>query len=418
MLSILIFLFMVGLLVSNKLPMATSAILGCTLMVILGVCDFKTAFAPFASSTVILTVGVMIIGAAMSETGLAALIGKKIVELSKGSERKLIFGAYFAAAFMSMFLTNSAVLAIFIPIMMGLSTSDGRIQTKNLIMPIAIACVLGGGSTLAGSTQQLVAQGFLEDLNIRTFSMFDLTPVGFTIVIVGCIYCLLIGYPRGKKIWGSESVSAMAWEAQGPREYDRKKIICMIAIFLFTIVFYITSWLPLAITSTLGALLCIATGCITQENAIKGVNWNVVGRLGGCLGAAKALEIGGGIQIISEFFGQLIGSDISPYALFVAVIIITQLISRFVSASVALTIVLPIFISVVHPLGLNTFTYVLGATLASPVVLSTPLASSTLGFAMSAGYQFRDYFKYSFFLDILGAITICVLVPLFYGLKM
>lgn len=143
-LSLIIFIACIALFIWDKLPMATTAILGCVLMVLFGVCEFKTAFGQFASSTVILTIGVMIIGAAISETGLAATIGAWIVKVSHGSETKLIVGTYLASAFMSAFLTNSAVLAIFIPIIMGLSISNANIKAKNLIMPIAYGCVIGG----------------------------------------------------------------------------------------------------------------------------------------------------------------------------------------------------------------------------------------------------------------------------------
>ena len=55
--------------------MATSAILGCALMVMFGVCDFQTAFGQMASGTVIMLIGVMVTGAAVSECGLASYIG-------------------------------------------------------------------------------------------------------------------------------------------------------------------------------------------------------------------------------------------------------------------------------------------------------------------------------------------------------
>ena len=200
--SLIIFAFCIVLFVWDKLPMATTAILGCALMVIFGVCDFKTAFGQFSSSTVILTIGVMVIGAAISESGLAATIGNWIVKISKGSEVKLIIGTYLVSAAMSAFLTNSAVLAIFIPIIMGLSLANKEIKSKNLIMPIAFGCVIGGASTLVGSTQQMTAQGLLEDAGAQMFRTFDFTPVGGIILILGLLYCLFIGRKRGEKIWG------------------------------------------------------------------------------------------------------------------------------------------------------------------------------------------------------------------------
>ena len=97
-LSLIIFAACIILFVVDKLPMGTTAILGCVLMVIFGVCDFKTAFGQMASSTVVLTIGVMMIGAAISETGLAATIGDWIIKISRGSETKLIIGTYLVSA--------------------------------------------------------------------------------------------------------------------------------------------------------------------------------------------------------------------------------------------------------------------------------------------------------------------------------
>ncbi len=416
--SLIIFIACIALFIWDKLPMATTALLGCALMVVFGVCDFSTAFGQLASSTVVLTIGVMIIGAAISETGLATTIGDKIVMASKGSEKKLIVGTYIVAALMSAFLTNSAVLAIFIPIIMGLSSKKVCIKAKNLIMPIAIGCVLGGASTLVGSTQQMTAQGLLEEFGAQTFKTFDFTLVGGVITLLGLVYILEYGYKKGIKIWGNdEEIDENSPQFVCPPKPEKSKMIIVAVIFAFTVVFYITEWLPLAITSTIGAILCIITGCISQKKAISKVNWNIVGRLAGCLGLAKALEVSGGTDLIARGFSYIIGNQISPFLLFCIIVLLTQVISEFISNSTALLIVLPIVLAIAPSRGLNPYTYALGATLASGVALSCPLASSTLGMSMSVGYKFRDYFRYSFPLDVIGYVMIIMMVPLIYGLS-
>ena len=412
--SLIIFAACIVLFVWDRLPMATTAILGCVAMVLFGVCDFKTAFGQFASSTVILTIGVMIIGAAISETGLAAAIGAWIVRVSRGSERKLIIGTYLVSAMMSAFLTNSAVLAIFIPIIMGLSNKD--IKAKNLIMPIAYGCVIGGASTLVGSTQQMTAQGLLEEAGLRTFKTFDFTLVGGILVLLGLVYCLFIGYKRGQKIWGDREDEYELQTAQAGAEYSKAKMITVALIFVATVVLYITEWIPLAVTSTTAALLCIITGCISQPKAISSVNWNIVGRLAGCLGIAKALEAAGGTKLISEGFQLLVGNGISPFLLFCILVLMVQVTSQFISNSTAILIVLPIVISIAPALGLNAYAFALGITLASGVALSCPLASSTLGMSMTVGYRFNDYFKYSIFFEIISYLVIILTVPAIYGL--
>ena len=416
-LSLIIFTFCIILFIWDRLPMATTAILGCVLMVIFKICNFKTAFAQCASSTVILTIGVMMIGAAISETGLAATIGAWIVRVSKGSETKLIIGTYLVSAAMSAFLTNSAVLAIFIPIIMGLSAANDKIKAKDLIMPIAYGCVIGGASTLVGSTQQMTAQGLLEESGARLFKTFDFTLVGGVLVILGLVYCLTAGRFLGDKIWGKRPDDDADYDIHPvAANYKKSKMIIMAVIFLLTVVFYITEWIPLAITSSSAAILCIITGCIPQKKAFTAVNWNIVGRLAGCLGLAKALESSGGTKLIAQAFSNVVGDSLSPFLLFAILVLLVQVVSEFMSNSTAILIVLPIVLSIAPQLHLNPYSFALGITLASGVALSCPLASSTLGMSMSVGYKFNDYFKYSIFYDILAYLVIIAMVPAIYGL--
>lgn len=418
-LSLIIFVACIGLFIWDKLPMATTAILGCAAMVVCGVCKFNDAFGSFASSTVILTIGVMVIGAAISETGLAATIGAWIVKVSKGSETKLMIGTYLVSAFMSAFLTNSAVLAIFIPIILGLSASNANLKAKTLIMPIAWGCVIGGASTLVGSTQQMTAQGLLEEAGVQMFQTFSFTPIGLILIICGLFYCLFIGRKRGEKIWGNRADDDVDVDYTANTDvstFSKAKMITVGVIFLVTVVFYITEWLPLAVTSTSAAILCIVTGCITQKKAISSVNWNIVGRLAGCLGLAKALQVAGGTALIAEGFTKLVGDSLSPFLLLCIVVFLTQFTSMFISNSTAILIVLPIILAIAPGMGLNPYPYALGMTMASGIALSCPLASSTLGMSMCVGYKFNDYFKYGIFFDIFAYIVIIVSVPLIYSL--
>lgn len=416
-LSLIIFIATIVLFIIDKLPMATTAVLGCTVMVLSGVSDFKTAFGQFSSATVILTIGVMIIGESISETGLADFIGNWIVKVSKGSEKKLIAAAYLTSCFMSAFLTNSAVLAIFIPIVIGIGRSNKAIKPRNIIMPIAYGCVLGGASTLVGSTQQMTAQGLLEETGNRVFRTFDFTPVVGIIIILGGIYCLTIGYSIGQKIWGNRPDETDEFKSTHVAvEANKPKMIIMTLIFTATVVLYITEWIPLAITSTSAALLCIITGCISQKKAIFSVDWNIVGRLAASLGLAKALESAGGTALITEIFKYVVGENISPLLLFCIVVFLVQMTSNFMSNSTAILIVLPIIIAIAPEMGLNTYAYALGITIGAGIPLSCPLASSTLGMSMSAGYKFNDYFKYSILFEIISYSAVVILVPLLYRL--
>lgn len=131
LLSLIVFGIFILLFIWDKLPMATSAILGCVVMVVLGLSDFGTAFGQFASSAVILLIGVMVVGSALAETGVVAAFGRIMTKYSRSNERIIILVAYILACVLSAFLTNATVLSIFMPIIIG--TSAWRLTPVNPI---------------------------------------------------------------------------------------------------------------------------------------------------------------------------------------------------------------------------------------------------------------------------------------------
>ncbi len=415
--SLIIFFICIFLFFIEKLPQASIAILGCALMVLFGVCDFSVAFGSFASSTIVLMIGIMIIGAAISETGLSNIIGDFVLKISGNSETKLIVFSYLLSAVMSAFLTNSAVLAIFIPIIYAAAQKSSSISVKRTIMPITLGCILGGASTLSGSTQQLVTQGLLESNGLTLLKMFDLTPVGLTLIVFGLIYCLTLGRRISQKVWKCDDDFDYKDEVHY-KTPNKKKIIIVSVIFGITVVLYITNVIPLALTSTLSAIACIFTGCIQQNKAIKAVNWDIIGRYGGFLGMAKGLEVSGGSKLLSDGISLLLGDSVQPVLILLLVIIVTKVISEFMSPSAALLITLPFVFSIANIEGLNTYAYAIAATFASSTALCTPLASTTLGMSMSVGYSFKDYGRYYVWFDIVTTFIIMGIVMALYPLKL
>ena len=416
--SLIIFVFTIILFILDIFPMATTAILGCVLMVVFGGSSFSAAFGQLASSTVILTIGIMVVGQALMDTGMAARIGRVVARFSKGNERGLIAISFVVAAAMSMFLTNSAVLACFFPIFASISSTNPQYNMRNLIMPIAIASVVGGGSTLVGSTQQMTANGLVETALGYGYSIFDFTKTGIFVMIAGLLYCVFIGYPLGKKLWGDRP-SEDGFVAEKMEINETKfKTISISVIFLGMLVLYITELIPIAVTSTVAAVACIVTGCTSQNAALKNVNWNIVGRLGGCLGLAKCMEEGGGIELLKNGFLRIIGPDFSPFLLFVIAVFAVQLFSEFMSNSTAILIVLPLIIAIAPSMNLNIFSFGMGISLGSSFCSACPLASSTMGMSMGGGYTFKDYFKYGVVYDVICFFLIIIVTPFFFPLTM
>jgi di/tricarboxylate transporter len=77
-----------------------------------------------------------------------------------------------------------------------------------LLMPMAFGSLMGGTMTLVGTSPNIIVSQMREDLTGEPFRMFDFTPVGFSIAVVGVAF-LAFGYrllPAGRK--GAASIDA------------------------------------------------------------------------------------------------------------------------------------------------------------------------------------------------------------------
>ena len=337
---------------------------------------------------------------------------------SKSDERKIIAIAYIISYVMSAFMATSSVLAMFMAILFGMNTRDGKINHLNLIMPILVSSIFGGISTLVGSTQQVFANGLIEELGYQ-FKVFDFLPTGLILGVIGFVYCTFIGYKRGKKIWGDrEATEGAELTVVTAGEINKRKFYTMIGIMIFMVVGFVTEFITPAMTATVAGCLCIITGCVTQKKAISYINWNVLGRLGGVLGLSKVLTAAGTIDLMSGWVQKIISPSMSPWILFAACVLLAQLLSMVLFNSTAILLVLSFVLTLVEPMNLNPVAFAFGITMGASVVFSSPLAGTSNQMTMAAGYKFRDFIRYGLPIDIAGYLVLIIFVPIFFPLTL
>lgn len=428
-LSLIIFAVCVVLFVRNKLPISVTALLGLSTMVLTGVVNFSDGFKNFGCSTIVLICAMMVVGKATFNTGLAQTIGERVIGLARGNERLIIIIATALTATVSAFLSNIATLAIMISILTGICAGNKNVKFMNVVLPVSMAAVLGGAATLVGSTTQLTAQGLLEEyLGVgKGFAFSTFAVPGVLIIVMLVLYAGFIGYPLGKRLWGNRPeynetpVSEANEELPTP---NKKKMIIMSVVFLFTIIMFvfcdrIKLLIPnfnIAMVSIVSALTCILTGCIDHKTAIKSINWTLAIWFCASLGMAVGLDKSGGGELLANWFIGLFGKNISPFVLFAAFLILVIVLTQFLSNSTVLAIVLPIVFSLTGNMGLNTFSYAAGLTIAGAMAVATPLANTTIGMSMVAKYKFSDYLKYGGPLTLITMIIILILAPILWPL--
>ena len=426
--SIIILSICVVLFVSEIIPLPTTAVLGCTAMAACNVCSFSEAYSGFASNTVMMVIGVIVLGNAMFETGAAQILGRGIVKMAGDNERNVLVLSMIAAAALSAFLSNSATVAMFIAIITGVAATSKNIRKKNLFMPIGMAAVAGGCCTLVGSTPQVVAQGILIDRIGEGFNFFDFALPAVPIVIAMIIYFATIGRLIGMKTWGNryeegiEEVSEVPQEAadvvKAEKEVNMTKIYIVLAIFALTITGFITGVFQVGLTSMIAALACVITGCISQKKAFEKMDWVAVTVLGGALGIATGLDVSGGGKMIANGFINLVGIEASPFIIFSAIVFIVMALSQFMSNTATTAMVVPISIFICQDLGLNPFAFAMGIIIAANMSFSTPVATTPITLTLVGGYRFMDYVKVGGLFNVICYFLVIVLIPLFFPLAL
>ncbi len=427
-LSLIIFGVCVVLFIWNRLPISVTALLGLTAMVLTGVVSFSDGFKNFGTSTIVLICAMMVVGKATFNTGLAQVAGEKVIGLAHGNERLIVILATAMTALSSAFLSNIATLAIMISILTGICAGNQNVKFMNIILPVSMAAVIGGAATLIGSTTQLTAQGILEEYLGQSFTFSTFVIPGGLICVILVVYCGLIGYPLGKKLWGNRPEYHETPVSEGGEALptpDRKKMTVMSVIFAVTVLLFIfcdqiKKVIPnmnIAMVSILGCLACVLTGCIDHKSAIKSVNWSLAVWFCASLGMATGLEKSGGGELLANWFIGLFGSNASPFVLYAAFLVLVVVLTQFLSNSTVLAIILPVVFSITGELGLNTFSYAVGLTIGGAMAVATPLANTTIGMSMVAKYRFSDYFKYAGPFTLMALLVLLLLVPVLWPLS-
>jgi di/tricarboxylate transporter len=97
------------------------------------------------------------------------------------------------AAVLSGFMNNVGALALLMPVAIQIADRLALPPGK-ILMPLAFGSILGGMTTLIGTPPNLIVSGFRAEVSGTSFSMFDFTPVGVPIAIVGLVFLALIGW--------------------------------------------------------------------------------------------------------------------------------------------------------------------------------------------------------------------------------
>lgn len=185
-LTLIILLLASIMFVSGKVRSDLVAVSALSLLVILNILDTGEALAGFASSVVIMMIGLFIVGGAIFQTGLAKIVSSKLLNLAGTNETRLLVTVMLSTSFVGAFISNTGTIAVMLPIVISLA-NQAQVSTRRLLMPLAFSGSLGGMLTLIGSPPNMVVSETLEKAGFKGISFFGFAPTGLICLVAGTV---------------------------------------------------------------------------------------------------------------------------------------------------------------------------------------------------------------------------------------
>jgi len=427
-----------------------TALLPLFILPLSGVVKMSEITPSYMNDIIVLFIASFLFAYALEKWNLHNRVALKIILSVGNTPARVLFGVMFSAYFISMWINNTATVAMLLPAVLAIiGQLDKPDQPTKMAAPLliglAFSASIGGMATLVGTFPNMI---FFKEYHDR---FPDETPVtfadwmmfGIPISIAVFFVCYFVLKTLHRQAMTSESLDLTRckndYAGLGKIKYEEKWMIFFFFAMLFLWFFLykldlgsfsIPAWPSLFgvengiskdtkfITEATVAMALVFLMFFIPTNDKKNktlLDWHDVKRIplgilflfGGGFAISDAVDKTELDLLIS---GMLMNfSDLSPFVLIIALCIFMTILSEFASNTASLQLVFPILAPFVLSLGIQPLMVLIPVTLAASSGFMLPIATppNTLVFA-SERIKTKEMIRSGFFIDLAG-ITIITL---------
>ena len=438
--------------ITEPVPIPISAVLGASLCVIFDVASARVAFAPFADPTIYLFLGSFILAEGMAVHGLDKRFAYGIMSMKwvGDSTAKILFAYGAIAAFISMWISNTAATAMMFPIGLGIvyaiadivkqQTGKGVDPTRlrygtGMMLMVAYAASAGGIGTPVGTPPNLIGIAMIDKfakVKIPFFQwMLFCMPILIMMFMLLFALMYLLHKPEIAHVEGGHEYVKRELKELG--SWSRGQNNALIA-FLVTVALWITpgflailygtsggpsifynSRIPESVAALIGAglLFILPTDWANREFTL---NWKQATKIDW----GTLLLFGGGLTLGNLMFetklAEVIGSGLlkfsgatSLWGITFCAIFIAILVSEATSNTAAANMVIPVMISLSIAAGINPVPPAIGATLGASWGFMLPVSTPPNAIAYGSGMiPITKMMRAGVIFDVLGGLLLWV----------
>ncbi|ELP91227.1 sodium/sulfate transporter, putative [Entamoeba invadens IP1] len=199
-LFLMIFDVMMTVLIADLVHPGIVVFLTVSILLALGVIDLDEAFVGFSDSSTLTVMVALILSAGINKV---QLLEKMVHFLLPSTKQYYVFPSAmrflpFVMA-LSLFLNNTPVVAMSIPLIQTWAKTSGH-SAKKMLMPVSFCAIFGGMNSILGTSTNLVGRGLVYQQVSKTNSLFhmnlkfemplfEIGLVACPVAIVGYLYC-------------------------------------------------------------------------------------------------------------------------------------------------------------------------------------------------------------------------------------
>jgi solute carrier family 13 (sodium-dependent dicarboxylate transporter), member 2/3/5 len=421
---------------TEAVPMAVSSVLGPLLLVITGVGAMDKVFAPFAHPIIFLFLGSFLLAEAMQKHGLDRRLALTLMSLPgvAKSPGRMLAALGLITAFLSMWMSNTAITAVMLPILLGVFRAQPALAKKRhlaagLVLMVAFAASIGGMATPVGTPTNLVALGQLERFGYQrpTFAGWMKLGVPLSLILLFTLWLAL------RPSRGATGFAELATEFHRQRNalpaLTRGEWNTAIAFALA-----VGLWLYPGIAEFVGGSETGATAWMSKhlpEEAIglgaglllfmlpagnrtptlewrdtRNLEWGILLLFGGGFALGQQIRETGLSEAIGRGVAAWLGNPGEGLLVAVA-ILVSILLSEATSNTASANVMVPLMIGVAQSTGADPARVAMATCLACSLGFMLPISTPPNALAYGTGYvRLPLMVKYGLLLDIAGGIAV------------
>jgi sodium-dependent dicarboxylate transporter 2/3/5 len=420
--TLAIFLCVAALWTLEPIPLIATALLIPVLLVVYGIFKPGEALVPYADPIIFLLLGGLILAESMHVCGLDRRLALYMTLRSDGRRFKVLAYTMLVAAFLAMWISNTATVALLIPVALRIAREggeEGKLYLP-LLMGIGVGAGAGGMATFIGTPTNAITFGLLE--NVDPLTLLEWMMVGVPAFLVTFICGLLVLYwlYPGKASVPLDAIKA-EWAQLGPLSGKEKRTL---TVFLVTVTLWIggslvvtytdfsSGALSIAMVALLSAVVLFSVRSITWDEA-RQVQWDVLFVVGSGLAMGAALISSGTSEWLAEVMGQYL--DGLPLLLIILVVgFISLVLTNFLSNTATVAVMVPLLITVSANLDASPYYLVLTATFVASISFATTIGTPPFTLIYGTGkVPRREMARSGILVSIPATIAVCLVV---YGI--